>query len=101
MLSDIKIRNSKPREKTYKIYDTRGLYMIVTPTGRRWWRFKFRFGGKERGICFGVYPDVPPHGSPTGSLGAGSAASTGGVIRGRADSSTLIEPEAIGTLHFR
>jgi len=59
MLSDIKIRNSKPREKAYRVYDTRGLYMIVTPTGRRWWRFKYRFGGRERGMCFGVYPDVP------------------------------------------
>jgi hypothetical protein len=59
MLTDIKIRQSKPREKPYKVYDTRGLYMIVSPTGARWWRFKYRYGGKERGMSFGIYPDVP------------------------------------------
>ncbi|HJS89830.1 MAG TPA: integrase arm-type DNA-binding domain-containing protein [Steroidobacteraceae bacterium] len=58
MLTEAKIRSAKPREKKYKLYDERGLYIIVTPQGGRWWRFKYRFGGKERGLCFGVHPDV-------------------------------------------
>jgi hypothetical protein len=51
MLSEAKIRAALPREKPYKLYDQRGLYMIVTPAGGRWWRFKYRSGGKERGLA--------------------------------------------------
>ena len=59
MLSDTKIRSLKPSEKAYKVSDDRGLYLLVNPNGSRWWRFKYYFGGKERGISLGVYPDVP------------------------------------------
>ena len=59
MLSDAKIRSLKPREKAYKVSDDRGLYLLANPNGSRWWRFKYYFGGKERGISLGVYPDVP------------------------------------------
>jgi hypothetical protein len=59
MLSDAKIRSLRPKEKAYKIYDDRGLYMVVNPNGSRWWRFKYKYDGKERGISLGVYPDVP------------------------------------------
>jgi integrase len=58
MLSDTVVRNAKPREKPYKLSDGRGLYMLVNPSGSRWWRFKYLRNGKERGISFGVYPDV-------------------------------------------
>ena len=50
MLSDTKIRSLKPREKAYKVSDDRGLYLLVNPNGSRWWRFKYYFRGKERGI---------------------------------------------------
>jgi integrase len=59
MLTDTKIRNSKPGEKPYKLYDDRGLYLLLNPTGTRWWRLKYYFSGKERGLSLGVYPDVP------------------------------------------
>ena len=58
MLSDAKIRTLRPKEKAYKVYDDRGLYMVVNPNGSRWWRFKYKYDGKERGISLGVYPDV-------------------------------------------
>jgi integrase len=58
MLTEAKIRSAKPREKKYKLYDEHGLYIIVTPAGGRWWRFKYRFGGRERGLTFGVHPAV-------------------------------------------
>ncbi len=58
MLTDTRIRTAKPREKPYKIYDDRGLLVIVNPNGSRWWRLKYFFGGKERGLSLGVYPDV-------------------------------------------
>ena len=58
MLSDAKIRSLKPKEKAYKVYDERGLYMVVNPNGSRWWRFKYKYDGRERGISLGVHPDV-------------------------------------------
>jgi hypothetical protein len=35
-----------------------GLYLLVTSTGRRWWRFDYRFGGKRKSLSMGTYPDV-------------------------------------------
>jgi integrase len=57
-LSDTAIRNAKPQGKPYKMYDAGGLFLIVTPAGGKWWRFKYRFGGKEKLLSLGVYPDV-------------------------------------------
>ena len=58
MLSDVSIRKAKPGPKSQKIADTRGLFLLVTSAGRRWWRFKYRFAGKEKLLSLGVYPDV-------------------------------------------
>ena len=58
MLTDSRIKSEKPREKTFKLYDERGLYLIVNTNGSRWWRFKYRFGGNDKTISMGVYPDV-------------------------------------------
>ena len=44
--------------KPYKVGDSLGLYLQVNPTGGKWWRFKYRFGGREKGLSLGVYPDV-------------------------------------------
>lgn len=58
-LTDSAIRALKPREKDYKVADEKGLYLQVTPSGGRLWRFKFRAsGGTERKLALGVYPDV-------------------------------------------
>jgi len=58
MLTDTKIRSLVPGEKPYKSYDSAGLYLQVTPTGGRWWRFKYRFGGREKLLALGTYPDT-------------------------------------------
>lgn len=58
MLSDPAIRNSKPREKPYKLSDAGGLYLLINPNGSRWWRLKYRVDGREKGLSLGVYPDV-------------------------------------------
>ncbi len=58
MLTKSKIDAAKPREKPYKLFDGRGLYIIINPNGRHWWRFKYRFGGSEKALALGVYPDV-------------------------------------------
>ncbi len=40
------------------MFDGGGLYLEVAPSGGKWWRLKYRFGGKEKRISLGVYPDV-------------------------------------------
>jgi hypothetical protein len=57
-LTDTAIRNAKPGEKPVKLFDERGLYLEISPTGGKWWRFKYRFDGKEKRLSLGVYPDV-------------------------------------------
>jgi integrase len=59
MLTDNSIRTAKPREKPYKMGDSGGLFLLIHPSGARWWRFKYRVAGKEKLLSFGVYPDVP------------------------------------------
>jgi len=55
-LTDKAIRNAKPGSKPYKKADSFGLYLLVTPAGGKWWRFKYRFGGKENSLSLGTYP---------------------------------------------
>ena len=57
-LTDTTIRNAKPDVKPVKLFDERGLFLIVTPAGGKWWRFRFKFNGKEKLLSLGVYPDV-------------------------------------------
>jgi len=57
-LSDVKIRNAKPSGKQTKLFDMDGLYMLVTPQGGKYWRFKYRFDGKERLLALGTYPEI-------------------------------------------
>lgn len=56
-LTDARVRTAKPTEKQIKLYDTDGLFLIVSPAGGKWWRFKYRFGGKEKLLSFGTYPE--------------------------------------------
>lgn len=58
MLSDTLIRATKPGAKAVRLYDERGLYLEVATSGGRWWRFKYRFGGKEKLLSMGTYPDT-------------------------------------------
>ena len=57
-LTDRAIRNAKPSTKPQRLFDAGGLYLEIAPTGGRWWRFKYRFQGKEKRLSMGVYPDV-------------------------------------------
>ncbi|PIR01265.1 MAG: integrase [Nitrospinae bacterium CG11_big_fil_rev_8_21_14_0_20_45_15] len=57
-LTNTEIRNAKPETKARKLFDERGLFLLVTPKGGKWWRFKYRFEGKEKQLSLGVYPDV-------------------------------------------
>ncbi len=58
MLSDTQIRSTKPAAKALRLYDERGLYLEVTPSGGRWWRLKYRHDGREKLLSMGTYPDT-------------------------------------------
>lgn len=60
VLSDIRVRNAKPREKPYKLFDRGGLglYVLITPRGSKLWQLKYRFQGRERRASLGQYPVV-------------------------------------------
>jgi len=57
-LNDRACKNAKPRETSYRMSDGLGLYLEVMPNGSKYWRCKYRFGGKEKRLAFGVYPIV-------------------------------------------
>jgi integrase len=57
-LTDIQVKNARPAAKPYKLADGKGLFMLIQPSGGKWWRFKYRIAGKEKQLSFGVYPDV-------------------------------------------
>jgi hypothetical protein len=57
-LTDIAVRQARPREKVYKLRDERGLLLMVRPTGAKWWRLRYKSQGKENMLSLGVYPDV-------------------------------------------
>ena len=59
MLTATQIRTTKPREKPYKLFDERGLYLMIQPNGGRWWRFRYRYQGREKLLSLGTYPDTP------------------------------------------
>ena len=57
-LTDTEIRRSKPASKPYKLSDSGGLHLLVTPTGGKLWRWKYRCDGAEKLMALGQYPDV-------------------------------------------
>jgi hypothetical protein len=63
-LTDVKVRNTKPESKQTKLFDYDGLFLLVlppgkkTPNGSKCWRFKYRFGGKEKLLALGTYPEI-------------------------------------------
>lgn len=57
-LNDVAVRKAKPEIKPYKMADGGGMYLEVMPNGSKYWRLKYRYGGKEKRLALGVYPDV-------------------------------------------
>ena len=55
-LTDKTIQAIKPKDKTYRLFDGKGLYLEVSTKGQKWWRLKYRINGKEKRISLGVYP---------------------------------------------
>jgi integrase len=57
-LTDIKIRNLKPKEKQFKVSDGKNLFLVITTTGSKYWRYKYIFNGREKSLALGVYPNI-------------------------------------------
>lgn len=57
-LTDVQVRKEKPKEKPFKLSDGDGLYLEIMPSGAKYWRMKYRYGGKEKRLAFGVYPEI-------------------------------------------
>ncbi len=57
-LTDTTVRSAKPSDKIVRLYDTAGMYLEISTAGGKYWRLKYRFGGKERRLALGVYPEV-------------------------------------------
>lgn len=58
-LTDVSVRTAKATDKPAKLFDERGLFLLVAPSGGKWWRLKYRFEGKEKLLSLGTYPDTP------------------------------------------
>jgi len=57
-LTDIKIRAARSAEKPYRLADMGGLYLLVPPAGSKLWRWNYRYGGKQKTMPLGKYPDI-------------------------------------------
>lgn len=57
-LTDIAIKNARPSDKAYKLFDGGGLFLLITPANQKYWRLKYRHSGKEKLLALGVYPEV-------------------------------------------
>src|SRR5206468_3573086 len=57
-LTDSQIKKAKSSEKAYRMIDSGGMYLWVTPSGGKLWRWGYRFGGKEKLMALGKYPGV-------------------------------------------
>ena len=57
-LTDVSVRTAKARPKAYKLSDGGGLFLLVSPSGGKLWRMKYRHLGKEQLLSIGKYPDL-------------------------------------------
>ena len=52
------VKSAVARAAPYKLADGGGLYLLVNPKGAKYWRYKYRYGGIEKVLAFGVFPEV-------------------------------------------
>jgi integrase len=57
-LTDAAVRRAKPGAHAIRLFDGGGMYLEVAPSGGKWWRHKFRYGGKEKLLSLGIYPQI-------------------------------------------
>ncbi len=57
-LTNLQVKNAKPRGRVYKLSDGKGLFLQITTKGQKYWRLAYRFAGKQKTLAIGVYPEV-------------------------------------------
>ncbi len=58
LLSDVSVKNAKPKDKAFSLRDGGGLWLVIEPTGKKWWKLRTVFIGKNNSFSLGVYPSV-------------------------------------------
>ena len=58
LLTDAALRRAHPQDTPYRLSDGNGLYLLVRPDGKRWWRLDYSFARKRQTLSLGVYPAV-------------------------------------------
>lgn len=58
LLTDVAVRNSKPTDKDQRLNDGGGLYLLIKPTGAKWWRLDYTMHGKRKTLSLGIYPET-------------------------------------------
>jgi integrase len=56
-LTDVAVRKAQPADKPYKMADEKGMYLLISASGK-YWRMDFRYAGKRKTLALGVYPEV-------------------------------------------
>ena len=57
-LTNLQVKQAKPKDKAYKLSDDKGMYLYVTTKGQKYWRLDYRFVGKRKTLALGVYPEI-------------------------------------------
>ncbi|MBN8242430.1 integrase arm-type DNA-binding domain-containing protein [Nitratireductor aquimarinus] len=58
MLTAVKIKNAKPKDRQYKLADAQGLYLLVRPNGSKLWQYQYQIGNSRKTFSVGAWPDV-------------------------------------------
>jgi len=58
LLSELAVKGAKPKDKAYKLRDGAGLFLVIEPSGKKWWKLRAVFAKKETSFSFGEYPAV-------------------------------------------
>ncbi len=96
-LTDIVVKSAKPRSKHYKLADGGGLYLLVTPTGGRLWRLKYRVHGLEKKLSLGRYPDLTLSAARKLRDAAREAVASGGDPAATKRRQRIVAKVAVGT----
>jgi hypothetical protein len=94
-LTDTKVRNAPTKDQAYRLSDSVGLYLYISPAGGKLWRWKYRFGVKEKLMSFGSYPEVSLAAARAAHLEERKrlAAGTDPMAERKAQKNPQIEPE--------
>ncbi|MDP1637104.1 MAG: integrase arm-type DNA-binding domain-containing protein [Candidatus Nitrotoga sp.] len=57
-LTELEVKKAKATDKQQKLSDGSGLYLLIHPNGSKYWQMAYRFGGKQKTLSLGVYPEV-------------------------------------------